>query len=64
MDEKFEPSAEEMPVEQLPPEDIPTEEKPVYTPRPKYQVWLARIALVVFVILVLLYYFNMMRGNG
>lgn len=59
MEEKFEDLPEETPAEQ-----IPEEEKPKYTPRPAWQVWLARIGLVIFVILVLLYYFNMMRGNG
>ena len=29
-----------------------------YVPRPKWQVWLARVALVVFVIGVILYYCN------
>ena len=29
-----------------------------YVPRPKWQVWLARAALVIFVIGVILYYLN------
>ena len=43
---------------------IPEEaEKPSYTPRPKWQVWGARILLVLFVILVILYYINVARGG-
>ena len=34
-----------------------TEEQP-YVPRPKWQVWAARIALVVFLIGLVLYYCN------
>ena len=33
-----------------------------YIPRPKWQVWLARIFLVLFVALIILYYINIMRG--
>lgn len=29
-----------------------------YVPRPKWQVWLARVALVIFIIGVILYYLN------
>ena len=41
---------------------IPEEEKIGYTPRPMWQVWGARIGLVLFVALILMYYINMMRG--
>ena len=34
-----------------------------YTPRPAWQVWGARIALVVFVGLVIMYYINIARGG-
>ena len=39
------------------------EETPAYIPRPKWQVWMARICLVLFVALILMYYINMMRGG-
>ena len=38
-------------------------EQPVYTPRPKWQVWLARVALALFILLVIAYYINIMRGG-
>ncbi len=34
-----------------------------YTPRPAWQVWLARIGLVLFLLVVLMYYINIMRGG-
>ena len=34
-----------------------------YTPRPAWQVWAARIALVLFIGLIIMYYVNMMRGG-
>jgi hypothetical protein len=52
---------ENIPEEELP--EIQEEEKPVYIPRPMWQVWLARVCLVLFVALVILYYINMMRGG-
>ena len=39
------------------------EQESGYTPRPKWQVWLARVALAVFILLVLMYYINIMRGG-
>ena len=38
--------------------NIPQEqiEQEVYTPRPLWQVWLARVALVIVIIAVILYY--------
>ena len=42
--------------------DTPEEETP-YEPRPAWQVWGARIALVVFVVLVIMYYINIARGG-
>lgn len=44
--------------------DIPEEEQVPegYQPRPAWQVWGARIALVIFIILILIHYFNMSRG--
>ena len=38
-------------------------EKPAYTPRPAAQVWLARIGLVLFILVVILYYLQMFRGG-
>ena len=43
-------------------EETPAEETPAYVPRPMWQVWLARVCLVVFIAMILLYYINMMRG--
>ena len=37
-------------------------EKP-YVPRPAYQVWAARIGLVIVIIAVILYYLNIARGG-
>ena len=35
-----------------------------YTPRPAWQVWAARIGLVVFVIFLVMYYINIFRGGA
>lgn len=47
-------------------EDIQQEtpEESGYTPRPMWQVWLARVALVLFILLILMYYINIMRGGA
>ena len=34
-----------------------------YTPRPAWQVWLARIGLVIFVFFLVMYYINVLRGG-
>ena len=39
------------------------EQEQGYTPRPAWQVWAARIGLVLFLIVVALYYLNMFRGG-
>ena len=39
------------------------QEKPRYIPRPMWQVWAARIGLVVFILGLILYYLNMFRGG-
>lgn len=39
------------------------EQQPAYVPRPAWQVWGARIALVLFIILIIMYYLNIARGN-
>lgn len=38
-------------------------EKPHYVPRPAWQVWAARIALVIFLLGLILYYLNVFRGG-
>ena len=35
-----------------------------YTPRPAWQVWAARIGLVVFLIFLVMYYINILRGGA
>ena len=46
-------------------EEIPAEPKPEgCTPRPAWQVWGARIALVIFILYVIMYYINIMRGGS
>ena len=39
------------------------EEMPRYSPRPRWQVWIARLGLVLFIIMIILYYIHMMRGG-
>ncbi len=39
------------------------QEENVYQPRPAWQVWLARVALVVFIALIIMYYANIFRGG-
>ena len=34
-----------------------------YVPRPKWQVWGARVLLVVFILLLIMYYTNVFRGG-
>lgn len=44
--------------------DMPEEEQESgYAPRPKWQVWMARIGLVLFIFVVIMYYINIMRGG-
>ena len=44
--------------------EVETEEQlPRYTPRPRWQVWVARIGLVLFILVILMYYINIMRGG-
>lgn len=44
--------------------DIPDEEQAApYEPRPTWQVWGARVALVVFIALIIMYYINISRGG-
>ena len=39
------------------------EEKPKYTPRPSWQVWAARIGLVIMIISIILYYIHIATGG-
>jgi hypothetical protein len=34
-----------------------------YTPRPRWQVWLARVALVIMIISIALYYWHIASGG-
>ncbi len=43
--------------------DSELQEQPPYTPRPRWQVWTARVAVLVFIILLILYYVNLFRGG-
>ena len=42
----------------------PQQEKDVYVPRPAWQVWGARVALVIFIIFLIMYYINVARGGA
>ena len=42
---------------------VEPEQKP-YVERPAWQVWLARIGLVVFLLFLVVYYFTMFSGGG
>ena len=35
-----------------------------YAPRPAWQVWAARIGLAVFVVFLVMYYINILRGGA
>jgi len=39
-------------------------EEPRYVPRPKWQVWAARIGLGLFILLLIGYYLNIFRGGA
>ena len=49
-------------MENTAPESQTQPEKP-YVPRPAYQVWAARIGLVIVIIAVILYYWHIARGG-
>ena len=44
-------------------EQVLAEETPKYVPRPAWQVWTARVALVLFIALILMYMVNIARGG-
>ncbi len=41
---------------------LPQDEQ-IHTPRPAWQVWGARVLLIVFLALLFMYYVNLMRGG-
>lgn len=44
--------------------DAPMQEENFgYVPRPRWQVWFARIGLALFLLVVVLYYLNLFRGG-
>ena len=45
-------------------EEILETEETGYVPRPAWQVWAARIGLVVFLIFLVMYYWNIFRGGA
>ena len=55
-EENKQPTEEEL-------QEFPLEEQEHYRPRPAYQVWAARIGLVIVIIAVLLYYYHIARGG-
>ena len=42
---------------------IPAEEEKKYPPRPAWQVWAARIGLVIFVVFLVMFYVKVARGT-
>ena len=49
--------------ENLPQNEAATEETTGYVPRPAWQVWLARVALVLFIIIVFGQMYRIARGG-
>ena len=44
-------------------EEAPQEE-PAYTPRPAWQVWVARLGLLAFLLFLMMYYFHIFGGGA
>ena len=61
MDEHRADNLEEMPEEVLAEEILQDPE--TYTPRPGWQVWAARLGLVIVIIAIALYYFHIASGG-
>ncbi len=40
-----------------------TQQTPAYTPRPAWQLWAARIGLVIVIVAVILYYYHIATGG-
>ena len=54
---------EEMQID-LPEEEAPVqEEAPKYHPRPAWQVWAARVGIVIMIISIILYYIHIATGG-
>ena len=49
-------------MEQEYPEQSEQQQSPI--PRPRWQVWLARVALIVFVAFLIMYYVNILRSGA
>ena len=66
MDEMEKQETEQATQQEATAEELPQEEpaQDVYIPRPAWQVWGARVALVVFILFLIMYYINIMRGEG
>ena len=43
--------------------EVEETKEPGYVPRPAWQVWGARIGLVIFVLFLVIYYINIFRGG-
>ena len=56
-------TAEEQETPVTPEGTMPEEETIGYVPRPAWQVWAARIGLVLFIAVVAMYYINLFRGG-
>jgi hypothetical protein len=50
--------------EQIPQEELPEEPREKYVPRPAWQVWAARVGLVLFILFLIMYYMNVLRGGA
>lgn len=61
MDEQRADNLEEMPEEVLAEEIL--QEPETYQPRPGWQVWAARLGLVIVIIAIALYYFHIASGG-
>lgn len=58
---KLSMDTQENPVSQ---EQLPVaEERKEYRPRPRYQIWAARIGLVIMIICIILYYYHIASGG-
>ena len=44
-------------------QSVPQEEKKPYQPRPVWQVWAARVGLVIMIISIILYYIHIATGG-
>lgn len=49
---------------EVPAEAAEEQKTETHEPRPAWQIWGARIALVVFILYLIMYYINIMRGGS